>query len=208
MPEFFDIGKRLEEVNARDWNVSDIEERFTRLVQNGTDGKTIEPEKIKSDRDALIERVRRRAEEYCYLTRNCAKGSATALFEEFGLGNMEMIRGLAAFPGIGMSGGICGPVAGGLLAIGLYFSSPDIMNHDTPAAYIQSRVFLDRFAAALGSLYCPDIQKRLLGKYHDPMASAENMKEYFASSARNNCTVAPGIGAAIAAGIIIDSMEG
>ena len=113
----------------------------------------------------------------------------------------------AAAPGIAMSGGICGPVTGGLLALGLYFSSPDIMNHDNPVAYLQARVFLDRFAAALGSLHCPAIQERLLGKYYDPMASPENMKEYFASSARNNCTVAPGIGAAIAAEIIIDSME-
>ena len=207
MSELFDINTRLEEVNARKWNLADIEARFAHLVQNGTAGKTCDPARMKRDKSAVVERVRLRAEEYCYLTRNCAKGSATALFEEFGLGNMEIVRGLAAAPGIAMSGGICGPVTGGLLALGLYFSSPDIMNHDNPVAYLQARVFLDTFAPALGSLHCRAIQERLLGKYYDPMASPENMKEYFASSARNNCTVAPGIGAAIAAEIIIDSME-
>ncbi len=208
MSELFDINARLKEVNVRKWNLAEIEERFGRLVRNGTGNKTLEPAKMKSEKEAVIERVRFMAEEYCYLTRNCAKGAATALFEEFGLGNMEIVRGLAAAPGIAMSGGICGPVTGGLLALGLYFSSPDVMNHDTSVAYLQSRVFLDRFARALGSLVCPAIQERLLGKYYDPMASLENMKEYFSSNARNNCTVAPGIGAAIAAEIIIDSMEG
>lgn len=208
MSELFNVNTRLKEVNARKWNLADIEARFAHLVQNGTGGKTYNPAEMKRDKHAIIERIRLRAEEYCYLTKNCAKGAATALFEEFGLGNMEIVRGLAAAPGIAMSGEICGPVTAGILALGLYFSSPDVMNHDTPVAFLQSRVFLNRFAAALGSLHCPAIQERLLGKYYDPMASPKNLKEYFESSARNSCTVAPGIGAAIAAEIIIDSMEG
>jgi C_GCAxxG_C_C family probable redox protein len=202
----FDLTKRLKEIAGREWDIAQIKERFGNLASNGITQKTLDRPKLLSEKDAIIERVQRRAEEYCYLTRNCAKGAATALFEEFGLGNMEIIRGLSPFPGIAMSGGICGPVTGGLIAMGLFFSDQNVMNHDPARAYMYSRIFISKFKTAFDSLYCPDIQKKLLGKYFDPMAGMENMKEFNSSNARYKCTVAPGIGAGIAAKIIIDSM--
>jgi C_GCAxxG_C_C family probable redox protein len=203
----FDINKRLKELPKREWNIAQIETRFGELVQNGITQKTLDRQKLLSEKDAIIGRVQCRAEDYCYLTRNCAKGAATALLEEFGVGNMEIIRGLAPFPGLAMSGGICGPVAGGLITLGLFFSHKDITNHDATKAYMYSRKFIREYEEVFGSLYCPDIQKKLLGKYFDPMASMENFKEFNSSNARGNCTVAPGIGAGIAAKIIIESME-
>lgn len=207
MPYTFDISKRLREIAGREWDIAQIKASFGNLVINGISQKKLDREKILREKDAIIECVQRRAEEYCYLTGNCAKGCATALFEEFGLGNMEIIRGLAPFPGIAMSGGICGPVAGGLMTLGLFFSHKDVTNHDAARSYICSRMFIKKFAAVFGSLHCPDIQKKLLGKYFDPMASMENMKEFNSSNARGNCTVAPGIGAGIAAEVIIESMK-
>lgn len=207
MPYTFDINKRLKELPKREWNIAQIEARFGKLVSNGITQKTLDRQKLLSEKDAIIERVQCRAEDYCYLTRSCAKGAATALFEEFGLGNMEIIRGLAPFPGLAMSGGICGPVAGGLITLGLFFSHKDITNHDATKAYMYSRKFIREFESVFGSLYCPDVQKKLLGKYFDPMGSVENMKEFNSSDARDKCTVAPGIGAGIAAKIIIESMK-
>jgi C_GCAxxG_C_C family probable redox protein len=203
----FDISKRLKEIAGREGDTAQIKTRFGNLVRNGITQKKLDRESMLREEDVIIERVQRRAEEYCYLTGNCAKGSATALFEEFGLGNMEIIRGLAPFPGIAMSGGICGPVAGGLMTMGLFFSNKDVTNHDAARAYIYSRMFIKKFETVFGSLFCPDIQKKLLGKYFDPMASMENMKEFNSSNARGSCTVAPGIGAGIAAEVIIESMK-
>jgi hypothetical protein len=47
-----------------------------------------------------------------------------ALLEEFGLGSMETIKSLTAFPGIGGTGKICGGITGSLIAFGLFFG-PD-----------------------------------------------------------------------------------
>ena len=200
------IEQRRKELVAREWNVSAIEERFSRLAASGITPKRLDREEILRDKETILDRVQRQAEDYCYLMRNCAKSSATALLEEFGLGSLEIIRALGPFPGIAMSGGICGPVTGGLIALGLFFSSPDITKHDATRAYLHARIFTNRFESALGSLYCPDIQKKLLGQYYDPMSSMENLKAFNASKAREYCVIAPGIGARIAAEIIMESL--
>ncbi|HPN86750.1 MAG TPA: C-GCAxxG-C-C family protein [Smithella sp.] len=206
MSDPYQIRKRQEELNSREWPIADIEARFNQLVQNGIPHKTLDRKTMLREKEAILDRVQRRAEDYCYLMRNCAKSSATALLEEFGLGSLDIIRGLGPFPGLAMSGGICGPVAGGLIALGLFFSPPDITKHDDAGAYLYARVFINRFEAAFGSLYCPDIQKRLLGKYYDPMSSMENLKAFNTSGARKQCVIAPGIGARIAAEIMLESL--
>jgi C_GCAxxG_C_C family probable redox protein len=206
MPDPYHIRKRQEELARRKWNVADIEACFNGLVKNGIPPKTMDREKMLHEKEEILDRVQRRAEDYCYLMRNCAKSSAAALFEEFGLGNLEIIRALGPFPGLAMSGGICGPVTGGLVALGLFFSNPDITKHDATQAYLHARMFMKRFESALGSIYCPDIQEKLLGKYYDPMSSMENLKAFNASNARENCVIAPGIGARIAAEIMMESM--
>lgn len=138
MPGPDSIQKRQEELAQRQWPIADIEARFNRLAQNGIPHKTPDREKMLRDREEILDRVQRRAEDYCYLMRNCAKSSATALFEEFGLGSLDIIRGLGPFPGLAMSGGICGPVAGGLIALGLFSPIPISPNRTTPA-----RIFTD-----------------------------------------------------------------
>lgn len=208
MPDTYDISKRQKELAEREWNIVQIEARFGKLVSNGITQKTLDRGEMLRGKEEIIDRVQRRAEDYCYLTRNCAKSTATALFEEFGLGNLEIIRALSPFPGIAMSGGICGPVTGGLITLGLFFSNKDITEHDTTKAYIHARKFIKRFESVFGSLSCPDIQEKLLGKYFDPMGSMENLKEFNSSDAREKCPLAPGIGARIAAEIIVESMAG
>lgn len=208
MPDTYDIRKRQTELAEREWNVSQIEARFGKLVSNGITPKTLDREKTLREKEAILDRVQRQAEDYCYLMRNCAKSTATALFEEFGLGNLEIIRALNPFPGIAMSGGICGPVTGGLITLGLFFSSKDMTKHDATKAYMYARIFVQRFGSVFGSLYCPDIQEKLLGKYFDPMGSVENLKTFNSSNAREKCVLAPGIGTRIVAEIIVESMAG
>lgn len=206
MKRRLDLKARQKILAEREWDLPAIETRFRRLVDEGIASKKLDPETIKTEKAALLDRVQLRAEEYCYLTRNCAKGSATALFEEFGLGSMEIIRGLGPFPGLGMSGNICGPVTGGVMALGLYFGDADLIKHGDPLPYVMAQKYLKRFEAAMGSLMCPDIQKTLLGKYFDPMSGADNQKEFNQAKAREKCPLAPGVGARLAAEIIVDSM--
>ena len=129
--------------------------------------------------------------------------------EEFGLGNMEMIKALSPFPGFGSTGRICGAVSGGLFALGLYFGSDDMLNYDgTGATMTAARKFLPRFEEALGSLQCAEIQEDVVfGRFMDPRASEENMRAFVAAKCYQKCALPTGIGARLAAEIIIESME-
>ena len=207
MPDVEFLKARLETLLDRDWDLPDIEARFQKLLDQGIAKNALSKEEIILQKQEILDRVQQRGEEYCYLTRNCAKGSATALLEEFGLGNMEIIKALSPFPGLGMTGEICGPVSGGLIALGLYFTSEGISDYHDVRAYPGARKYLERFKDTFGSLSCPDIQETLLGKYYDPMAGPQNREEFDQARAREKCPVAPGLGARLAAEIIIESME-
>jgi C_GCAxxG_C_C family probable redox protein len=201
------LNARVQELEERHWDLGAIASRFKRLVEEGLPREAIQRDEVIAHKEEILDRVQRRGEEYCYLTRNCARGSATALFETFGLGNMEMVKALAPFPGLGMTGGICGPVTGGLMAIGLYFSDNDMTNYEERSHYVAAHKFLDRFEEAFGSLLCPGVQEFILGKYMDPMASQENREAFDRAHAREKCPLAPGMGARIAAQVIIQGME-
>ena len=206
MPDVEFLKARLETLLARDWDLPAIETRFQKLLKDGIVEQVRSKEETIHQKQEILDRVQRRAEEYCYLTRNCAKGSATALLEEFGLGNMEIIKALSPFPGLGMTGGICGPVSGGLAALALYFSSEDTSEYQDARSFPAAHKYLERFKYTFGSLACPDIQEVLLGKYYDPMAGPQNREAFNEAKARQKCPVAPGLGARLAAEIIIESM--
>ncbi|MBA7622700.1 hypothetical protein ES703_30082 [subsurface metagenome] len=128
--------------------------------------------------------------------------------EEFGLGNMEIIKALSPFPGFGSTGRICGGVTGGLIALGLYFGSEDMQNYEgTGATMTAAREFLPRFEEKLGSLLCAEIQEWVFGRFMDPRASQENLEAFIKAKGYEKCTLPAGIGARLAAEIIIESME-
>ena len=129
--------------------------------------------------------------------------------EEFGLGSMDLIKGLSPFPGFGATGRICGAVSGSLMALGLYFGSDDMTDYPkTGAAIDAARKFLPRFEDALGSLECSEIQEDVIfGRFMDPRASKENMQSFINAQGYAKCTLPTSIGARLAAGIIIESME-
>jgi C_GCAxxG_C_C family probable redox protein len=129
--------------------------------------------------------------------------------EEFGLGNMAIIKALSPFPGFGATGRICGAVSGGLIALGLYFGSDDMTEYPkTGAAIDAARKFLPRFEEALGSLQCREIQEdAVFDRFMDPRASKENMQAFIDAKGYEKCTLPAGIGARLAAEIIIESME-
>jgi len=129
--------------------------------------------------------------------------------EEFGLGDMDIIKALSPFPGFGSTGRICGAVSGGLISLGLYFGSEDMTNYDgTTAAMNAAREFLPRFEEMLGSLQCAEIQEDVVfGRFMDPRASQENRQAFLDAKGYEKCALLAGIGARLAAEIIIESME-
>jgi len=129
--------------------------------------------------------------------------------EEFGLGNMEVIQALSLFPGFGGTGKICGAVSGGLAALGLYFVIEDKTDYEKAvAAMYAAREFLQRFEDVLSSVQCSEIQENVIfGRFIDALASQENMQAMLAANGVEKCALPTGIGARLAAEIIIESME-
>ena len=130
--------------------------------------------------------------------------------EEFGLGSIEMIKGLSPFPGFGATGSVCGAVSGALFALGLYFGSDDLTDYTaTGAAMTAARAFVPRFEAALGSTLCPKIQEDVVfGRYMDARASRENLAAFQRELGYAKCALPAGIGARLAAEIILQHMQG
>jgi hypothetical protein len=66
---------------------------------------------------------------------------------------------------------------------------------------------MSRFEEQVGSVTCPEIQEDVvLGRYMDPAASAENMEAFAQAKGFEKCGLPPGIGARLAAELIIESM--
>jgi C_GCAxxG_C_C family probable redox protein len=175
----------------------------------GIPRKKLNPKELLRNRQQIIDRVRQRAEEYNFMLRNCAKGTALAVMEEFGLGNIEIIKGLSPFPGFGGTGWMCGGVTGSLVALGLYFGSDDMLNYEAVGATIMAaRKFMPRFEEEVGAFVCPKIQEDVIfGRYMDPAASEANMEAFARAKGFEKCSLLPGVGARIAAEIITESLE-
>jgi C_GCAxxG_C_C family probable redox protein len=209
MRDYKALQARVQELAERDWDIPAIEARYKELAGAGIPQKTLKPDEILANREQILDRVQRRAEEYNLLACNCARGTALALMEEFGLGNMEIVRALSPFPGFGATGWMCGGVTGGLIALGLYFGSDDVQDYDaTNATIAAARKFMPRFEEQAGAVVCPEIQEQVVfGRYMDPAASEENMAAFAEAKGFEKCGLLPGIGARLAAEIIIESME-
>lgn len=208
MADYDALKARVEELAQRDWDIPAIEARVNKLTQDGIPKKKLDPKTLLSNKEQVLDRVQRRAEEYNFIARNCARGTALALMEEFGLGNMEIVKAMSPFPGFGGTGWMCGGVTGSLVALGLYFGNEDVLDYDSVGASIMAaRDFMPRFEAEAGSVVCPKLQEDVVfGRYMDPAASLENMEAFAQAKGFEKCGLLPGIGARIAAEIILDSL--
>ncbi|MFH1242729.1 MAG: C-GCAxxG-C-C family protein [Pseudomonadota bacterium] len=197
--------KRVHDLVERSWQVETIRARLSNLRQKGFGPKNLDWAAMQADRDRVLDRVQLRAEEYEYLTHSCAKGSALALMEEFGLGNWAITRAMSPFPGFGMTGGICGAVTGSLIAIGLFFGSDDPEDYEgTGRTMTAARKFIARFKEELGTIMCPELQEDVIfGKYLDPRASQENFAAFQKARGYEKCALLPGVGARLAAEVML-----
>ena len=202
--------KRVSDLEARSWDLGAIRIRLNNLRQKGFCPKDFDWVALKASRNELLDRVQLRGEEYEYLTHSCSKGSALALMEEFGLGNWAIIRAMSPFPGFGMTGGICGGVTGSLIALGLFFGSDDPEDFEgTGRTMTAARDFISRFKKEMGTIMCPELQENVIfGRYMDPRASEENFMAFQKAKGYEKCALPPGVGARLAAEVILNSGEG
>ena len=129
--------------------------------------------------------------------------------EEFGLGNMDIIKALTPFPGIGGTGEICGGITGSLITFGLFFGSDDPLDYEAKGKTIQTaQKFMDLFEEAIGHRHCADIIETVtIGYRLNPGESDEAMMTFAKEKGFEKCGLVPGIGVRLAAELIIDSMK-
>lgn len=209
MTDYAALKKKVDELAERDWDVAAIEARIKKLVAEGIPKKTLNPKEMLANKEQILDRVQLRAEEYNFITKNCAQGTALALMEEFGLGNMEIIKALTPFPGVGGTGEICGGITGSLITFGLYFGSDDRLDFETMNNTIMTaQKFMAFFEGEIGHMYCADIiETVILGHRLNPGESEEAMVAFTNEKGFEKCGLPPGIGVRLAAEFIIDSMK-
>jgi len=209
MADYEALKKKVDELAERDWDVSAIEARVKKMAAEGIPRKKLNRDEILANKQQILDRVQRRAEEYNFITKNCAQGTALALMEEFGLGNMEIIKALTPFPGVGGTGEICGGITGSLIVFGLYFGSDDRLDFEAMNKTIMTaQKFMAFFEGEIGHMYCADIiETVILGHRLNPGESEEAMITFTNEKGFEKCGLPPGIGARLAADFIIDSMK-
>jgi C_GCAxxG_C_C family probable redox protein len=209
MTDLTALKKKVDELACRDWDDEAIKARVKALTENGIPRKTLDPKALKANKAKILDRVQLRAEEYNYIFKNCAQGTAMALLEEFGLGNMEIIKALTPFPGIGGTGEICGGITGSLIAFGLFFGSDDRLDYDAMnRTILKAQKFMAYFEDAVGHLYCSDIiETVIIGKKLNPGESDASMMAFAGAKGFEKCGLPPGAGARLAAEFMIDSLK-
>ena len=202
------LKAKVQELEEREWDVPAIEARFRKLEAGGIPKKIIDRDHVLTHKQQILDRVQHRAEEYNFITKNCARGTALALLEEFGMGNMQVIKALNNFPGIGGTGEMCGGVTGSLIAFGLYFGSDDMLDFEANGpTMVTAQKFMAFFEDQVGYLHCSDIQEKVIfGRNMDPGASEENMEAFAKAKGFEKCGLGPGMGARLAADFIIERM--
>jgi len=209
MPDYATLKKKVDELAARDWDIPALEARIRKLSEKGIPRKKLDPKELLANKQQILDHVERRAEEYNFILKDCAQGTALALMEEFGLGNMEIIKALAPFPGIGGTGEICGGITGSLITFGLYFGSDDQLDIAAKEKTIMiSQKFMAQFEGKIGHMYCADIiETVILGHRLNPGESEEAMVAFTKEKGFEKCGLPPGTGVRLAAETIIDSMK-
>jgi len=209
MADYSALKKKVNELANREWDAAAIEARVKKMVKEGIPRKKLIPEEILANKQQILDRVQRRAEEYNFFLKNCPQGTALALLEEFGLGSMEVIKALTPFPSIGGTGKTCGGITGSLIAFGLYFGSDNPPEPEkVRKAIITAQKFMARFQETIGYMLCADIiEKITIGQRINPGESEASMAIFAKEKGFEKCGLLPGTGARLAAEFIIDSMK-
>ena len=93
--------------------------------------------------------------------------------------------------------------------MGLFFGGKDRLNYDAMNTTIEmAQRFMAYFQGQIGHIYCADIiETVILGQRINPGESEQAMITFSDEKGFEKCSAPPGIGARLAAGIIIDSFK-
>jgi C_GCAxxG_C_C family probable redox protein len=208
-PDYETLKRRVNELTDGPENRAAIEERLKRISEHGIPEKKIDPDEIVKNKEQVLDRVQKMAEAYEQVSQSCAKSSALAVMEEFGLGNIKVVTALSPFPGVALTGETCGAVSGGMAALALYFGQDDLLDIGTNAkVYGKCRKFIQSFLTEMGTTKCREIHKDVIfGRYYETADPNEGYPAFVRDRGFEKCGLPPGIGARIAARIIIEDME-
>jgi C_GCAxxG_C_C family probable redox protein len=208
-PDYKVLRAKVQELAKGPKNRAAVEATLKRVFETGLPEKTMDPQEMVLRRQEIMDRVQKNAEEYEQVSQSCAKSTALAVMEEFGLGNIKTITALSSFPGIALTGETCGAVSGGLAALNSYFGSTDFLDYKANArCYAQSRKFLFHFTEKLGTTKCREIHEKIVfGQYHDVADPENGYPGFLQDKGFEKCALAPGISARIAAEIILEDMD-
>jgi C_GCAxxG_C_C family probable redox protein len=209
MADYMALKKKVGELAERKWDIASVEARVKKLSSEDIPRKQLKKDELQANKEQILNRVQLRAEEFNYTIKNCAQSTALTLMEEFGLGNMEIIKALTPFPGIGGTGRICGGITGSLIAFGLFFGGKSPLDSEaTNATILMAQKFISRFEEKMGYVHCSDIlEKVVLGHKINPGESEQSMKTFAEERGFEKCGLPPGTGARLAAEIMIDNMK-
>jgi len=209
MPDYAALKKKVDELAAREWDTPALEARIKKLAKDGISRKKLDPKEMLANKQQILDRVQLRAEEYNFILKNCAQGTTLTLMEEFGQGNMEIIKAMSPFPSIGGTGDICGGITGSLINFGLYFGSDNPLDYDAKGLCIMnSQKFIALFEEAIGDRHCAKIIETVtIGFAINPGESEEAMMTFAKEKGFEKCGLVPGTAVRLAAGLMIDSMK-
>jgi C_GCAxxG_C_C family probable redox protein len=209
MPDYTALKEKVDELAARKWDVPGLQARINKLAKEGIPRKKLDPEELLANKREFLNSLQRRAEENNFILKNCAQATALTLMEGFGLGNMEVLKALTPFPGIGGTGGVCGGVTGSLINFGLFFGSDDPLDYEAKGKTIRTaQQFMGLFEEAVGSKQCTNILESVtIGYRINPGESEEAMATFAQEKGFEKCGLIPGTAVRIAAEIIIESMQ-
>ncbi len=208
-PDYETLKIKVEELAKGPEDGKAIEARLKQLSQHGIPAKKLDPDEVIGIKNDILDSVQRRAEEYEQVSQSCAKSSALAVMEEFGFGDIKVITALSPFPGVSLTGETCGAISGGMAALALYFGKDDLLAFESNARlYGKCRKLINRFEQALGTTKCRKIHENVIfGRYYNTADVSEGYPGFISDKGFEKCGLPPGLGARIAAGIIIEDME-
>jgi len=203
------LKKRVQELAKGPEDKDAVEARLKGLSQQGIPKKEINPDELINMKEEILERVQRRAEAYEQVSQSCAKSAALAVMEEFSLGDISVVKALSGFPGIALTGETCGGVTGAMVALSLYFGKDNLLDYDANArTYGKCRKLIQEFEHILGTTKCRELHENIIfGRYHNTADVEEGYPGFVRDKGFEKCGLPPGIGARIAAQIIIEDME-
>ena len=160
------------------------------------------------NRVELLDEVEQKAKETQLAYAGCARTILYSLQHFFDSIPDDLIRAASALSGgCAASGSSCGAYCGGLLAIGLELA-PWIEDRSEEGREKRDRAqqaeyeFRDAFVKEFGSVLCPEIQERVIGRSWD-LSKPEEFEAFIHAPEHDRCSIVVSKAARLVAGILL-----